>query len=35
LSPNNPKYSRAIRTWRRLPLWFTQWLGPRLAGYLG
>jgi FemAB-related protein (PEP-CTERM system-associated) len=35
LSPTNPKYSRAIRAWRRLPLWFTQWLGPRLAGHLG
>ena len=35
LSPTNPKYSRAIRLWRRMPLGVTQWLGPRLAGYLG
>jgi FemAB-related protein (PEP-CTERM system-associated) len=35
LSPTNPKYSRAIRAWQRMPLWLTQWLGPRIAGYLG
>ena len=35
LSPNNPSYSRAIRLWQRMPLWLTQWLGPRVARYLG
>jgi FemAB-related protein (PEP-CTERM system-associated) len=35
LSPTNPKYSRAIRAWQRMPLWLTQWLGPRIAAYLG
>jgi FemAB-related protein (PEP-CTERM system-associated) len=35
LSPTNPNYARAISLWRRMPLWLTQWLGPRVAGYLG
>jgi FemAB-related protein (PEP-CTERM system-associated) len=35
LSPTNPSYARAIRMWRRMPVWMTQWLGPRIAGYLG
>ena len=35
LSPTNPKYARAIRLWQRMPLWLTQWIGPRVAGYLG
>jgi FemAB-related protein (PEP-CTERM system-associated) len=35
LSPTNPNYARAIRLWRRMPLWLTQWIGPRVAGYLG
>jgi FemAB-related protein (PEP-CTERM system-associated) len=35
LSPTNPKYERAIRLWRRMPLRVTQWIGPRVAGYLG
>jgi FemAB-related protein (PEP-CTERM system-associated) len=35
LSPTNPNYSRVIRLWQRLPLWLTQWVGPRVASYLG
>lgn len=33
LSPTNPKYALAIQTWRRLPLPFTKWLGPKLAPF--
>jgi FemAB-related protein (PEP-CTERM system-associated) len=35
LSPTNPKYSRAIELWRRLPLKLTQLIGPPIAKYLG
>ena len=35
LSPLNPKYRLAIATWRRLPLWVTQIVGPAIARYLG
>jgi FemAB-related protein (PEP-CTERM system-associated) len=35
LSPTNPRYERAIRAWRRLPLPITQLLGPPLARHLG
>ncbi len=31
LNPNNPKFALAIRVWRRLPLFLTHWIGPRLA----
>jgi len=27
-NPNNPKYQLLIKTWRRLPLGFVNWLGP-------
>ena len=33
LSPKNPKFSLAIRVWRRLPLKLTQWAGPHLVRY--
>jgi len=33
LSPANPRFSMAIRAWRRLPLRLTQWLGPKLVRY--
>jgi len=33
LSPNNPKFSLAIRAWQRMPLRVAQWLGPKLAPY--
>lgn len=31
LTPDNPKYQLAIRTWRRLPLPVANWLGPRIV----
>ena len=31
LNTSNPKFEFAIRVWRRLPLFVTRWLGPRLA----
>lgn len=33
-NPANKKYSLAIKIWRNLPLWVTNWLGPKLARYL-
>lgn len=30
LNQNNPRFKWAIRTWRRLPLWFQHLAGPRL-----
>jgi hypothetical protein len=35
LSPTNPRFGKAIELWRRMPLWFTQLVGPPLAKYLG
>jgi FemAB-related protein (PEP-CTERM system-associated) len=35
LSPTNPSYGRAIQLWKRMPLWLTQRIGPRVAAYLG
>jgi len=31
LNPTNPKFERAIRTWKKLPVWLTRLLGPPLA----
>ena len=31
LNVKNPKYALAIKAWRRLPLWATKLIGPRLA----
>jgi FemAB-related protein (PEP-CTERM system-associated) len=31
VSPDNPRYSLAIRCWRRLPLAVANWLGPKVA----
>ena len=33
LSPNNPKFSLVIRTWQRMPLGLTRWLGPKLSRF--
>ena len=33
LSPNNPNFSLAIRTWQRMPLGLTRWLGPKLSRF--
>jgi len=34
-NPNNPKYQLLIKTWRRLPLGFVNWLGPFIVRNLG
>jgi FemAB-related protein (PEP-CTERM system-associated) len=34
-NPNNPKYKLMIATWRRLPLWLANRLGPPIVRYLG
>ena len=34
ISPSNPKYQRRIELWRKLPLWTTKVIGPRIAKYL-
>ncbi len=31
LNPDNPKFSLAIRIWKRLPLFITKWLGPPIV----
>jgi FemAB-related protein (PEP-CTERM system-associated) len=31
MRPDSPRYERAIRVWKRLPLWVTRWLGPRIV----
>jgi len=31
LSPANPKYQRKIELWKKLPLWVTKLLGPRIV----
>lgn len=35
LSPTNPRYKLLISTWKKLPLWAANRLGPRIARYLG
>jgi len=35
VNPLNPRYQRAIRAWRRLPLRVTQWIGPWISRHLG
>lgn len=34
LTPTNPKYYAAINAWKKLPLWTTKWLGPRIVKHL-
>ena len=34
LNPHNPKYQLAIKTWQRLPLPVTKFLGPRIVRFL-
>lgn len=34
-NPLNPRYQRAVRLWRRLPLPVANWLGPRVVRNLG
>lgn len=35
LNPLNPKYQLMIKTWQRLPLWLSQFIGPFVSKYLG
>jgi FemAB-related protein (PEP-CTERM system-associated) len=35
VSPTNPKYRALIATWKRLPVWVTQAVGPVIAKHLG
>lgn len=34
INPHNPKYQLAIRTWQRLPIPVTKWLGPKIVKYI-
>jgi len=34
ISPANPKYRRKIETWKKLPLWATKFIGPRIVKYI-
>ena len=34
LSPVNPKFERAIRAWRRMPLWMANAMGPHIVRWL-
>jgi serine/alanine adding enzyme len=34
INPSNPKYRLFIMIWKRLPLWFSNWLGPKLVKHL-
>jgi FemAB-related protein (PEP-CTERM system-associated) len=34
LNPQNPRYRVAVEAWKRLPLSFTNWLGPKIARLL-
>jgi FemAB-related protein (PEP-CTERM system-associated) len=31
MRPDNPRYGRMIRLWKRLPLWLTRLIGPRIV----
>ena len=34
ISPANPKYHRRIEVWKKLPLWATKIIGPRIVKYI-
>lgn len=34
ISPANPKYQRLIQLWKKLPLWATKIIGPRIVKYI-
>ena len=34
ISPTNPKYQRLIELWKKLPLWATKIIGPRIVKYI-
>jgi FemAB-related protein (PEP-CTERM system-associated) len=31
MRPDNPRYERLIRVWKRLPVWLTRWVGPTIV----
>ncbi len=31
MRPDNPRYERLIRVWKRLPVWLTRWVGPEIV----
>jgi FemAB-related protein (PEP-CTERM system-associated) len=32
-NPLNPRFALAIQTWKRMPLWLSRWLGPRVVRF--
>ena len=34
-NPNNPKYRFLIQTWKRMPLWLANFIGPFIVRNLG
>ena len=34
INPSNPKYRIFISIWKQLPLWFVNWLGPKIIKHL-
>ena len=34
ISPDNPKYQKRIELWKKLPLWVTKLVGPRIVKYI-
>ncbi len=34
ISPSNPKYQKSIVLWKKLPLWATKLIGPRIVKYI-
>lgn len=34
ISPVNPKYQKMIATWKKMPLWATKFLGPKIVKYI-
>ncbi|GAH85602.1 unnamed protein product, partial [marine sediment metagenome] len=31
VSPDNPKYRKKVQLWKKLPLWLTRLIGPRIS----
>ena len=31
LNPTNPKFNLMIEAWKRMPLWLTKWIGPKIV----
>jgi FemAB-related protein (PEP-CTERM system-associated) len=32
-NPLNPRFALAIQTWKRMPLWLSRWLGPKIVRF--